>query len=154
MIALIGLGFAAVVAAPGVKAAVSVLGGVALLWMGIGLLRSRQQAVVEGREVARGCVLAGLTTTVANPYWLVWWATVGAALVANAGAWGVLGIAAFALTHWLCDLGWLSFLSWGVFTSRRMWTPAVYRSILVVCGVVMLGFGAYFLLTGAGLVLR
>jgi len=151
MIALIWLGFSTIVSAPGVKAAISIVGGIVLLWMGVGILRSRQQAVVERREVARGCLLAGLTTTVANPYWFVWWATVGAALIANAGAWGLLGIAAFGVTHWLCDLGWLSFLSWGVFTSRRVWTPGVFRIILAVCGVVMLGFGVYFFVAGAGL---
>jgi len=80
----------------------------------------------------------------------VWWATVGATLVASAGAWGLVGIAAFAVTHWLCDVGWLSFLSWGVFTSRRFQTPTVYRAVLVVCGAVLLGFGAYFLARGAG----
>ncbi len=150
MIVLIGLGFAAIMTVPGIKAVVGIIGGAVLLWMGLGLLRTRTQAFEQRREVARGCVLAGLTTTVANPYWFVWWATVGAALVVSASAWGLLGLAAFAVTHWLCDLGWLSFLSWGVFTSRRIWTPAVYRGVLMVCGVVLLGFGVYFIVTGAG----
>ncbi len=152
MIALIWLGFSTVMAAPGVKTAISVVGGLVLVWMGVALVRSRQQQPAEQREVTRGCLLAGLSTTVANPYWFVWWATVGAALIASAGAWGLLGVAAFALTHWLCDLGWLSFLSWGVFTSRRVWTPAIYRGILIVCGVVMAGFGIYFLVSGTGLI--
>jgi threonine/homoserine/homoserine lactone efflux protein len=135
---------------PWVQVAVGIAGGIVLLWMGLGMLRTRPQAFDERRDVAGGCVLAGVTTTLANPYWLVWWATVGATLVASAGAWGLVGIAAFAVTHWLCDVGWLSFLSWGVFTSRRFQTPAVYRAVLVVCGAVLLGFGAYFLARGAG----
>lgn len=150
MILLIGLGFATVMAVPEVKALVGIIGGGVLLWMGLGLLRTKPQAFEQRREVAGGCVLAGLTTTVANPYWFVWWATVGAALVVSAGAWGWLGLVAFALTHWLCDLGWLSFLSWGVFTSRRIWTPTVYRIVLAVCGGVLLGFGVYFIVSGAG----
>jgi len=154
MIVLIGLGFATVMAAPGVKAVVGVVGGGVLVWMGIGMLRTKPHAFEERREIARGCVVAGLTTTVANPFWFVWWATVGAALVASAGTWGIVGVAAFAVTHWLCDLGWLSFLSWGVFTTRRLWNPGVYRAILVVCGAVLLGFGAYFLVVGAGQVFR
>jgi threonine/homoserine/homoserine lactone efflux protein len=154
MIVLIGLGFATVMAAPGVKAVVGVVGGAVLVWMGIGLLRTNPHAFAERREIARGCVVAGLTTTVANPFWFVWWATVGAALVASAGTWGMVGVAAFAVTHWVCDLGWLSFLSWGVFTTRRLWNPGVYRAILGVCGAVLLGFGAYFLVVGAGQVFR
>jgi threonine/homoserine/homoserine lactone efflux protein len=145
LIILIGLGFATVLAVPGVRVAVGLAGGVVLIWMSIGLLRTREQVSGERREVRGGCILAGLTTTAANPYWFVWWATVGATLVASASAWGLAGIVAFALAHWACDLGWLSFLSWGVFTSRRLWTPRIYRGILVTCGIVLAGFGVYFI---------
>lgn len=147
MIALIGLGFAAVMVVPGVKNAIGLLGGGVLIWMGVSMFRTPAESFSDTKDVASGCVLAGLTTTAANPYWFVWWATVGATLVASASTWGLVGIGAFAVTHLLCDLGWLSFLSWGVFTSRRFWTPRVHRTILAVCGVVLAGFGAYFLAT-------
>ncbi len=150
VIVLIGLDFAAFMVVPGVRVAVAVLGGGVLIWMGMNMLRTPPQAFEQRREVARGCVLAGLTTTAANPYWFVWWATVGAALAVSASAWGLVGLVAFAVTHWLCDLGWLSFLSWGVFTSKRIWTPSVYRAVLAVCGVVLLGFGVYFIASGFG----
>lgn len=150
VIVLIGLGFAAFMAVPGVRVAVGIVGGGVLIWMGLNMLRTRPQAFEQRREVAGGCVLAGLTTTAANPYWFVWWATVGAALVVSASAWGLVGLLAFAVTHWLCDLGWLSFLSWGVFTSKRIWTPTVYRVVLAVCGAVLLGFGIYFISSGVG----
>jgi len=153
MILLIWLGFATILAAPGVRIAVALIGGLVLVWMGLGMFRSSPQAYEGGRDVARGCVAAGLTTTLANPYWFVWWVTVGAALIASASAWGIVGVAAFALTHWLCDLGWLSILSWGVFSSRRLWTPKVFRIVLAVCGSVLVGFGVYFLVTGAKLLL-
>jgi len=149
MIALVALGFASVMAVPGVKATIGLLGGVVLVWMGVGMFRTHIKAVDSGREVSRGCVLAGLTTTAANPYWFVWWVTVGATLVVSASAWGLVGVAAFTLAHWLCDLGWLSLLSWSSFTSRRFWTPAVHKGIFVVCGSVMAGFGIYFIVTGA-----
>ena len=149
LIVLIGLGFATVLAVPGVRVAVGLAGGAVLIWMSIGLLRTKEQMPAEQRDVKSGCVLAGLTTTAANPYWFVWWATVGAALVASASTWGIVGIAAFALAHWACDLGWLSFLSWGVFTSRRLWTPRIYRGVLMACGVVLAGFGAYFIVSTA-----
>jgi threonine/homoserine/homoserine lactone efflux protein len=147
VVILIGLGFTTVLAVPGVRVAVGLAGGAVLIWMSVGLLRTREQVSGEREDVRGGCVLAGLTTTVANPYWLVWWATVGATLVASASMWGLVGIVAFALAHWACDLGWLSFLSWGVFTSRRLWTPRIYRGILVACGVVLAGFGVYFIVS-------
>ncbi len=148
LIVLIGLGFAAVMAMPGVKTGIGLVGGAALIWMGGSMFRVPAESFEDRKDVASGCVVAGLTTTAANPYWFVWWATVGAALVASASAWGLVGLAAFAITHWLCDIGWLSFLSWGVFSSRRFWTPHVHRTILCLCGAVLAGFGIYFLVGG------
>ncbi|MFW6102856.1 MAG: LysE family transporter [Chloroflexota bacterium] len=148
LIVLIGLGLASVMTVPGVKTGIGLVGGAALIWMGGSMFRVPAESFEDRRDVASGCVLAGLTTTAANPYWFVWWATVGAALVASASAWGIVGLAAFAVTHWLCDIGWLSFLSWGVFSSRRFWTPRVHRVILGLCGAVLGGFGIYFLLGG------
>jgi threonine/homoserine/homoserine lactone efflux protein len=153
MIALLALGFATVMAVPGVKAAVGLAGGSALIWMGVGTLRTKPGAFDDRREVSKGCLLAGVTATAANPYWFVWWVTVGAVLVLRAGAWGLLGIAAFAVTHWLCDLGWLWFLSWGVFTSKRFWTPGVYRGVLIVSAAVLAGFGAWFIISGISLLI-
>jgi threonine/homoserine/homoserine lactone efflux protein len=153
MIALIALGFATVMAVPGVKAAVGLVGGAALVWMGVRTLRTKPGALDDRRDVSKGCLLAGVTATAANPYWFVWWVTVGAALVLRAGAWGLFGIAAFAVTHWLCDLGWLSFLSWGVFTSKRLWTPGVYRGVLIACAAVLAGFGGWFIISGIRLLL-
>lgn len=153
MIALIALGFATVMAVPGVKAAVGLAGGAALIWMGVATLRTKPGTFDDRRDVSKGCVLAGVTATIANPYWFVWWVTVGAALVLSAGAWGLLGVAAFAVTHWLCDLGWLTFLSWGVFTSKRFWTPGVYRGILIGCAAVLAGFGVWFIISGIRLLI-
>jgi len=153
MIALIALGFASIMAVPGVKAVVGLLGGAVLIWMGAGMFKVKSEVPAASSHVSRGCFLAGLTTTAANPYWFVWWVTVGATLIVSASAWGFLGIAAFALTHWLCDLGWLSFLSWSAFTSRRFWTPAVHRGVFMVCGTLMAGFGIYFIATGARVLL-
>lgn len=148
-IAVVWLGFATIMAAPWVKVAVGIAGGIVLVWMGIGMVRAQPQSPGEQPRVTRGCVLAGVTTTVANPYWLMWWGTIGAALVASAGAWGFVGIGAFALTHWLCDAGWLSLLSWGVFSSKRLLAGGAQRVMLMVCGAVLVGFGLYFLGAGA-----
>ncbi len=149
MFLLVWLGFATFLAAPWVRVVVGVAGGLVLIWMGIGMLRTKQQAFEQQRDVGRGCVLAGMTTSIANPYWLLWWATVGPALVVRASAWGLLGVLAFAAAHLLCDLGWLSFLSWGVFTSRRFFKAGVFRAVLAACGVALLGFGVYFIVSGA-----
>jgi threonine/homoserine/homoserine lactone efflux protein len=101
--------------------------------------------------MSHGSVIAGLATTAANPYFFVWWATVGAALLTSARAFGSTGVVALGAIHWLCDLGWLFLVSWVVFKSRRLWTQRVHRVVFGVCAAILAGFGAWFIFSGLDL---
>jgi threonine/homoserine/homoserine lactone efflux protein len=94
-----------------VQAGIALLGGVLLLVMGVGMLRSIRQAEIETGQDARSPIVAGILLSIGNPYFLVWWATVGAALIMRSFRFGVLGFLAFGALHWLCDLTWNYFLS-------------------------------------------
>lgn len=151
LIALIYLGFDHFLTLGEVKISVGLAGGLLLIWMALQMFKIRPLVFDQGKEMSRGCVVAGLATTAANPYFFVWWATVGAALLASARAFGSSGVVALGATHWLCDLGWLFLVSWVVFKSRRLWTPRVHRVVFGVCAVILAGFGAWFIFSGIDL---
>ena len=74
-----------------VAAAVALGGGLVLAWMGYGMIREGWQGEIsldleQGKEQrdGKGAFAAGVVATVANPYWLLWWATIGANFVALA----------------------------------------------------------------------
>ncbi len=83
-----------------------------------------------------------------NPAFYVWWITLGAALIAGAASFGVIGVVLLAVVHWPCDLVWSEFLSMGTFKSRKWWTEKVQRIVFSVCALVLLGFGAWFVFSG------
>lgn len=144
LMALVVLGLARVFEYRALQIAIGVVGGAMLVWMGYGMLRSRPEGEVAAADPRAGPVLAGLAATAANPYFFLWWATVGALLLSRALAFGLLGLVLVAITHWLCDLGWDTLVSFLTFRSRRLWTPIVQRVIFGLCGLMLVGFGLYF----------
>lgn len=129
-----------------VKLGIGLVAGALLVFMGIGMIRSRRTVAEKGlKHVPENSVLAGALTTSANPYFLLWWATVGAALITSAQYYGAIVVVIFAAVHWSCDLAWYTFTGFAVYRTKRFWTPMVHEIVFGVCGALMIGFGLYFI---------
>jgi len=89
-------------------------------------------------------VVAGILVSLSNPYWSLWWATVGLAYIATALSSGVAGVTAFTGGHLLSDFIWYGLVSAAVAGGRRFMSQSVYRGIIAVCGVFLVGLGGYF----------
>jgi threonine/homoserine/homoserine lactone efflux protein len=148
------LGLSHILQLPLVAGVIGLAGGLCLLYMGTGMIRTPVPATLTAggapTQGGFGPITAGMLTSVSNPYWVLWWATVGAAYLLITMEYGLLGIAAFYLGHFMADLGWLSAVGSAVTAGRKLLTPGIYRGILVVCGVFLLALGLYFLSSGAG----
>ncbi len=127
--------------ADSVKAAVGILGGLFVVWMGVGMLRSIRQDAVQPGDEFRSPLLAGIVLSAGNPYFLIWWVTVGAALILRSVEFGILGFIAFAIGHWLCDLLWDSFLSVLSFKGGQFFGKRFQQAIFVLSGAMLLFFG-------------
>ena len=134
-----------------VKISVGLAGGAVLIWMALNMVKNRPSVFSEQKELAHSSVVAGLATTAANPYFFIWWATVGAALLVSARDFGGAGVAAMSVTHWLCDFAWLYLVSWAVFKSRTLWTQKVNTVVFGVCSAILAGFGVWFIYSGIDL---
>ena len=129
-----------------IRAGIGLAGGVVLLMMGLQLLLSlRNPSVGSPAPAQHHPVVAGILLTAANPYFLVWWATVGLALATQAMTFGAAMLLLFAVVHWLCDLVWLEVLSVTGFKGSEVFGKRAQATVSVVCGIMLLGFGAKFL---------
>lgn len=146
VIALIGFKASEWFEEPAVGLVIGVVGGSLLLYLGANMIRTRR-SIADGGDGALpyGATAAGAMTTSANPYFFLWWATVGAILVFNAQWFGPMVVVVFAVVHWSCDLAWYSFTSYTVFRTKHLWTPTVHEVVFGVCGALMLVFGVYFI---------
>jgi threonine/homoserine/homoserine lactone efflux protein len=127
-----------------VGVAIGLAGSAFLVWMGIGMLRTIRSQRFDTRETGRSPILAGAALSAGNPYFLVWWATVGATLVSRSSIHGALGFTLFAVGHWLCDLVWCSVVAYVSYRGRRLLGGRFGQGVSLVCSVALLGFGVRF----------
>ncbi len=156
------LGVVSFLRAPAAVKVIGVVGGLLLLYVGFGLLREAirggglalagaGQAPVAPAGVAGRLppVLAGVLLSMSNPYWWIWWVTVGSAFLlrfdisfARGGA-----LLAFFLGHELGDLAWFTAVSTALHLGRRSFSRGLMTVILGACGVVIIGFALYLGIT-------
>lgn len=96
---------------------------------------------------------AGAALSAGNPYFLVWWATVGLALALQAKSLGVFAILLFAIVHWMMDAAWLWVLSTASFKGAAIFSAKVRTWILLACAAFMLFFGVEFIVDAVRLLI-
>lgn len=132
-----------------VKAAISVTGGLFLLLMSIDMFRSVNRGDIGPRKNAHSPVVAGILLSVGNPYFLVWWGTVGATLILRSVRFGVMGFLGFAILHWLSDFFWNYFLSALSYKGGEFFGKRFQKVVFLACGVFLVFFGMKFIVDGA-----
>ena len=138
---------------PAVFSTVAILGGAMMIWMGYGMLRSLATLRLElevKKEAGLHPVVAGAVISLANPYFIIWWATIGLGYLVVAHEAGITGVLIFYLFHILSDLTWYCFVSGTVAYGKRFLTDRGYRAMVGICAVMIVGFGLYFGWQGAG----
>ncbi|MDN5346792.1 MAG: hypothetical protein PWP65_356 [Clostridia bacterium] len=152
------LGLGLFLSKPLVGRSTAVVGGAVLLWMGWAMLRGAISGKVtlelagKKEELKRPSfwlpVAAGAVTSLANPYWLLWWVTIGAAFVAQAWRYGIGGLTSFFAGHICSDLLWYSLVALAVAAGRRFIGAKIYSILIAGCGIFLMFLAVYFLYAG------
>ena len=148
LILLIYFGFARFFRQELAQIILSLLGGAMLIWLGIDMFRAKTRVIEIGKDLPYNSVVAGVVTSALNPFFILWWATVGSKLIMDSLDFGLTGFALFIPTHWLCDLVWLSFISILVHRTQSLWGRKLQQGLFIACSLLLIGFGAWFLISG------
>ncbi|MFC2042401.1 LysE family transporter [Chloroflexota bacterium] len=148
LILLIYFGFAQFFQNTIVQLVLSVAGGGMIIWMGIGMFRVRNRVVREGKDLPYNAFTAGIITSGFNPFFLLWWATIGSMLIMRFLVFGTLGLFIFIIVHWSCDLIWLSFISVLIYKTHSLWGKTLQEWVFIACSLLLGGFGIWFIVTG------
>ena len=144
-------GFAPLLLRDDVFVAVSLVGGAVLLGIGLSMLRSvpKLSLVIEKDSVkSRNLITAGILLSAFNPYFILWWASIGLGYIVYSAKLGVLGIISFFLGHILADLSWYTFVSFGIVKGKRFMSDRGYRRLISGCAVLLVIFSGYFFYSG------
>ncbi len=128
-----------------VRVIIGIAGGCVLVWMGLSMIRNRAKEITGSGDSPYSSLIGGVITSTANPYFFLWWATIGSILIVRSISFGVIGFVLLMIIHWLCDLIWYSIVSVTVHRSHHLWGRKVREIVFVVCGLVLLGFGIWFI---------
>jgi threonine/homoserine/homoserine lactone efflux protein len=148
LVVAIAYGLGQFLARASVIGTIGVVGGIVLLWMGWSMVRNARKVslVFEGKKgtVSLHPVWAGILSSLSNPYWTVWWATIGLSYIAFSMKYGTLGISFFFTGHILADLVWYAFVAAVIYFGKRWVGDRGFRAVIALCGILLLIFGAYF----------
>ena len=149
LVILIIHGLDDIIKLPKVKIGIGLAGGVFLLIMAISLFFSIGRpggGQARGSAKRRHPLWTGVILSAGNPYFLLWWATIGLGLATRAEKLGMMAFALFAAIHWSLDLIWLTALSWTTFKGGRLMGEKGQRIMLSICVVALVYFAGLFLI--------
>ncbi|MFC2122643.1 LysE family transporter [Bacteroidota bacterium] len=154
VVAALALGLSRFITSDLVSAIIGLAGGGILLAMGaIALKQGLGNAAMPTAEAGKAgrngrIILSGILGSMSNPYWFIWWVTLGTVYLIWALGLGIAGVASFFTGHILADLSWYALVAFIVATGRKIMNDKVYRRLLGLCGLGLLALGIYFIVSG------
>jgi len=146
---------------------IALAGSGMLLWMAAGMVREvrtlRFEAGGKGSTLrdpadsSRGWVrpvVDGIVISASNPYWSIWWATIGVGYLLLSRSQGTAGVLAFFSGHILADAAWYLFIGSAVSAGRGWFTDRVYRGLVGACAVFLAFFALSFCYFGMTRLIR
>lgn len=130
---------------------ISLLGGTVLLWMAVQMFRSlpRLTLSIQATQTRRAkLIFTGALVSVSNPYWVLWWVTIGLGCIVTARQLGMLALMAFFIGHILADFLWYSVISYGTAQGKRFLSEKLYRGFVGILAGFLVVFAGYFFWSG------
>ena len=125
------------------------LGGAILVVMGGAMVKESRTVdigtVMREETPSGNIVFLGIVGSLSNPYWIIWWATIGIGYLVAAVKVGIPGVVAFFVGHILADFFWYALVSTAVARGRDLFSRKTYRRIVFGCGLFLVLFGGWFL---------
>jgi threonine/homoserine/homoserine lactone efflux protein len=137
----------------------SVVGGAVLLWMGYGIIKDafKGKISLDFKEIEKTPsqktsllfpVASGIVTSIANPYWTLWWITFGASFLQKSLQFGTIGVSFFYFGHIMADFVWYSSVAFVLTSGRNFLSSRVYCSLLGVAGLFLTVLALTFIFMG------
>ena len=119
-----------------IKSAIGLAGGIFLLYFAFSLIKEKEEKPLRG-------IFAGIILSSLNPYFIMWWMTVGFTLAIKATLFDIFGLLALIIFHELCDFVWYEFVSFS--SNKGVKFKKVEKILLAISFSLMIFFGFYFI---------
>jgi threonine/homoserine/homoserine lactone efflux protein len=127
--------------------AIAGIGGIALVAFGALTIAGSKKVTLRtsAPRTVTNPYIAGFVTSIANPYFWIWWLSIGSAMIIAGLQGGLVLVGALMIGHWSADTLWLTLVSTGVSKGRVIVSDSTYQKIMALCGIFLILFGIYYL---------
>lgn len=148
LIILLGIGIVSLESVPQFRIAIAILGALGLFgFAGLQLKSVFRHDAANQIKTKYGPFLSGILFSALNPFFIIWWFTVGFKLISDSivlwSFWGLLIL--FALHIWM-DFAWLGSTSYLSSKSSKFLSQRNFRFLFIIISGFMIYFGITFLL--------
>lgn len=150
VVVLLAIGLSEILASDMAFSIIGLLGGAALVLMGGAMmhdvLRKKISFDPDQPGSSSGLLVGkGITASLSNPYWFVWWATVGSAFLSKSLSHGPAGPVVFYFGHIMSDFVWYTFVSFMISIGKRLLAGKPYYILISLCALFLLYIGVKFI---------
>ncbi len=153
LVLALALGLLAAASQPMIKSVIGVVGGVGLIGFGVMQIyemvkRKPDSSVVpKAKNLPTGSLALGLALTGLNPYFILWWLTIGSVLIVQALAFAaIVGVLIMYVAHVWMDYAFLTTIAHMGKKSRAIIGSRYYKLVLIAFGLILIYYGATFVL--------
>ena len=136
---------------------IGTIGGIFILFFSIlqinSILRDKKsnpsQGITNTKFNIRNPILVGFIFTILNPFFLVWWFTIGSKMISDSIInFGIVeGTSLVFFSHIWMDYFWLWFTSFMINKGKSIIKEKVYRIFVFAISVILSIYGVYLLFT-------
>ncbi len=149
LVILLGVGIFSLDRTPEFRFIISILGAITLFIFAtiqIKKVLQNNENTTTTTKLKQNPLIAGIVLSALNPFFIIWWLTVGFKLISDAMLiWAFSGILVVFFLHIWMDFVWLGGTSFIALKSSRILSNKNYKIIMIGLSLLLVYFGITFL---------
>ena len=147
LVILLGIGILSLEIFPEFKTIISILGAITLFVFAFIQIKSTLEKNEKSEtKLKQGPIITGVLLSALNPFFIIWWLTIGLKLISDAMAiWAFVGILIVFVLHIWMDFVWLGSTAFLISKSKKIISNTNYKIIMLALSAILIYFGITFL---------
>jgi len=153
LVLALALGLLAAASQPMIKSVIGLAGGLGLIGFGIMQIyetvknRAASSDPTRTRRLPASSLVLGLALTGLNPYFILWWLTIGSVLIVQALAFAaIIGVVIMYASHVWMDYAFLTSLAYFAKKGKSIVGSKYYKAVLIAFGLILVYYGLSFII--------
>jgi threonine/homoserine/homoserine lactone efflux protein len=153
LVLALALGLLAAASQPTVKSVIGAVGGIGLIYFGTLQIYNTIKNKMEFGDATKigslptSSLILGLALTAFNPYFILWWLTIGSVLIVQALAFAAItGVIIMYVAHVWMDYAYLTAIAHLGKRGRKLIGSRYYKLVLIAFGLILIYYGSTFIL--------